>query len=66
MIINKSPTRAEVNDIASTLLMGANGLVLAAETAIGKHPVEAVKMVKAVIKQFEKWTPESSSSDIIY
>jgi len=66
MIKSKSPTRAEVNDIASTLLMGASGLVLAAETAIGKYPVESVKMAMSLINQYEKWTPETSSYDIIY
>jgi pyruvate kinase len=38
MINHGSPTRAEANDVASTLLMGASGLVLAAETAIGQYP----------------------------
>jgi len=66
MIYSNLPTRAEVNDVASTLLMGADGLVLAAETAIGKYPVQTVKMVNAVINQFNKWTPESSSKDIIF
>ena len=60
------PTRAEVNDIASTLLMGADGLVLAAETAVRKYPVQTAQMVQAVIKQFNRWTPESSSRDIIF
>jgi pyruvate kinase len=66
MIHCNLPTRAEVNDIASTLLMGADGLVLAAETAIGKYPVQTIEVVNAVIKQFNRWTPESSSIDIIY
>ena len=66
MIHCHMPTRAEVNDIASTLLMGADGLVLAAETAVGKYPVQTVEVVNAVIKQFNRWTPESSSSDIIF
>jgi len=66
MIKSNSPTRAEVNDIASTLLMGATGLVLAAETAIGEYPVECVKMVRSLIKQYDKWTPDTSSKDIIY
>ena len=42
MISKKDPTRAEVNDVISTLEMGAKGLVLAAETAIGKFPDKAV------------------------
>ena len=51
MVKTDSPTRAEVNDVASTLLMGASGLVLAAETAIGAYPVESVNMVNSLIKQ---------------
>jgi len=65
MIQTNSPTRAEVNDVASTILMGANGLVLAAETAIGKFPIESVKMINSLICQYNRWTPESSFSDII-
>ena len=66
MIQTSSPTRAEVNDVASTLLMGANGLVLAAETAIGKYPVEAVKMINLLIKQHSRWTPDSTFEDVIF
>ena len=65
MITSISPTRAEVNDVASTLLMGADGLVLAAGSAIGKYPVRSVRMIGALISQFNKWTPESSISDIL-
>jgi pyruvate kinase len=65
MIKASSPTRAEANDVASTLLMGASGLVLAAETAIGEYPVEAVDMVNSIIKQYGRWTPESSLRDFI-
>ena len=66
MINAPSPTRAEANDVASTLLMGASGLVLAAETAIGKYPVESVEMVNLIIQQFNKWTPDSSFKDVIF
>ncbi len=65
MIDHGSPTRAEANDVASTLLMGANGLVLAAETAIGQYPVESVEMLNAIIKQFDQWSPDMSFQDII-
>ena len=65
MINHGSPTRAEANDVASTLLMGASGLVLAAETAIGQYPVESVEMVNAIIKQFEHWSPNISFQDLI-
>ena len=46
MILNNYPTRAEANDIYSSIEMGADGLVLAAETAIGKYPIECVEFVK--------------------
>ncbi|OGN33547.1 MAG: hypothetical protein A3G51_02585 [Candidatus Yanofskybacteria bacterium RIFCSPLOWO2_12_FULL_43_11b] len=49
MISSKKPTRAEVNDIANTILDGAAGLALAAETAIGKYPLESIATLKKVI-----------------
>ena len=54
MILNSYPTRAEVNDIYNTIEMGAKGLVLAAETAIGKNPQECVKILQRIIKVFKK------------
>ncbi len=54
MLINNEPTRGEVNDIFSTLELGANGLVLAAETAIGKYPISCVERIKKIIKIFKK------------
>ncbi|MBT3361755.1 MAG: hypothetical protein HN403_19195 [Rhodospirillales bacterium] len=65
MVTRKSPTRAEVNDVASTLLMGADGLVLAAETAIGNYPVEAVTMIRDLISESEMWTPDTSLTEIL-
>ena len=53
MVTNKQPTRAESNDIFSTLEMGSNGLVLAAETAIGKFPLKCVDFLKESIKVFK-------------
>ena len=54
MLSKKNPTRAEVNDVTNTLIDGANGLVLAAETAIGKYPIETVMFLKKMIKSFQK------------
>jgi pyruvate kinase len=54
MTISPAPTRAEVNDIYNTLEDGADGLVLAAETAIGQYPVQCAKMVAKVIQQFQQ------------
>ena len=51
MIHNFQPTRGEINDITSTLLAGAQGLVLAAETAIGKYPVQSTRMVSEIKRE---------------
>ncbi|MGA2979356.1 MAG: pyruvate kinase [Terriglobales bacterium] len=48
------PTLAEINDIYNTLDDGADGLVLAAETAVGKFPIGCVGMVFRVIAEYER------------
>jgi sulfate adenylyltransferase len=53
MVARRAPTRAEVNDVMNTLLDGADGLVLAAETAVGQHPVEAARMIMSLLNEFE-------------
>ena len=53
MIENSQPTRAESNDIYSSLKQGAKGLVLAAETAIGKDPVNCVVFLKKCINIYK-------------
>ncbi len=52
MIHSKNPTRAESNDIFNSLSDGADGLVLAAETAIGKYPIECINFLNKCIKSF--------------
>ncbi|MCK5044574.1 sulfate adenylyltransferase [Candidatus Parcubacteria bacterium] len=64
MLTNLEPTRAEINDITSTLLSGANGLVLAAETAIGKNPIESVRMISGVMQETEKYISNNKKNDI--
>lgn len=53
MVSTPTPTRAEVNDIYNTLADGADGLVLAAETAIGKYPIQCASMVSKIIHGFK-------------
>jgi pyruvate kinase len=54
MVHSTVPTLAEINDIYNTLADGVDGLVLAAETAVGKFPVGCVEMVIKVIVEFER------------
>lgn len=51
MISKPKPTRAELNDIMTSLLDGASGLALCAETAIGKYPMQAIYTLQKMIKQ---------------
>ncbi len=54
MVTSRHPTIAEANDVANTLLDGVHGLVLAAETAIGRDPVGIVHMVTRMVRAFER------------
>lgn len=50
------PTRAEVTDVANAILDGTDYVMLSAETAVGKYPVETVRMMNKIIKFTEEST----------
>ena len=54
MITNISPTRAETNDVANSVLDGADALMLSAETSVGEHPVEVIKAMRRIISYTEE------------
>lgn len=53
MIKKRNPTRAEVHDVINTIVEGTLGLTLAAETAIGKYPLECINMLNKLIHHAE-------------
>ncbi|WP_390130867.1 pyruvate kinase [Synechococcus sp. HIMB2401] len=52
MMVSKLPSRAEISDIYNLLSFGISGFVLAAEVAIGSHPVESVEVVRYMSSVF--------------
>jgi pyruvate kinase len=72
MITQLTPTRAEVNDVANSILDGADAVMLSGETSIGKFPVEVIKTITKIIGDIENSTvyeklntPIERNSDII-
>lgn len=53
MIDNPVPTRAEVNDVANSIMDGADAVMLSGETSVGKHPIKVIQKMTEIIKSVE-------------
>ncbi len=56
MISSLTPTRAEVNDVANSVMDGADAVMLSGETSVGKYPVQVIKQMSNIIKSVEDST----------
>lgn len=61
MIENATPTRAEISDVANAVFDGTSAVMLSGETAIGKHPITAVRAMAKIAEQAEKDAFESDA-----
>ena len=53
MITSQVPTRAEVNDVANSIMDGADAVMLSGETSVGEYPLEVIQVMRNIISDVE-------------
>ena len=53
MITSQVPTRAEVNDVANSIMDGTDAVMLSGETSVGEYPVEVIQQMRSIIESVE-------------
>ncbi len=53
MITSQVPTRAEVNDVANSIMDGADAVMLSGETSVGEFPIEVIEQMRRIIESVE-------------
>ncbi len=61
MTSNIRPTRAEATDVANAIIDGTDAVMLSAETAVGKYPLNTVEIMAKIARQTEKWRSTSKT-----
>jgi pyruvate kinase len=65
MIYNLLPTRAEATDVANAILDGADAVMLSGESATGRYPVEAARMLARIAADIEGHRPPTASRRVV-
>jgi pyruvate kinase len=65
MVLNPTPTRAEVTDIANAIIDGTDAVMLSEETAVGEHPLGAVQMMSRIAIETERHMPHLDCGKIV-
>lgn len=65
MLESPSATRAEVNDVANSVIDGADAVMLSGETSVGKHPLNAVDTMRKIIRDVEASEHNISQNKVI-